>query len=159
MNAKWNANGKIAAVTHPNASAEHGLQTCNITIATARMVDKRIMDVEQIVSLNCVKIHLVPLILCMGTGTDSLQMMRDELEVENEGIVITTQVKLLVNISTIRERSQNREICSPLKVLVLKGSKVAQSIARTWMKTVGEWYQVETYTSVSPDNRCGMGSV
>jgi len=40
----------------------------------------------------------------MGKGTEGLQKMREEFEVENEGIVIPTQVRWLVNPWAIMER-------------------------------------------------------
>ena len=38
--------------------------------------------------------------------------MREEFEAENEGIVIPTEVRWLINPCSIRERKQNRKIAA-----------------------------------------------
>jgi hypothetical protein len=75
----------------------------------------------------------------MGKGTEGLQKMREEFEVENEGIVIPTQVRLLANPRTIRERRQNGEIAASLVVIVVKGSRVVWSLVKNGIQVVGVW--------------------
>jgi len=147
MNAKRNAKGEITAITNPNATAEMALQNRNIIITAARTVDKAVMDVEQNESLERLKIHAGPLVQNMGKGTEGRQMMREEFEVENEGIVIPTQVRLLANPSTIREWRQNGEIAASSVVFVVTGSRVAQSLFKTGIQAAGVCYRVETDTN------------
>jgi len=90
MNAKRNAKGAIAAITHPNATAEMALQYCDIIITAGRRVYKEVVDVEESESWERLKIDAVPLIRYMGKDTDGLEKMRAEFEAENEGIVIPT---------------------------------------------------------------------
>jgi len=156
MNAKRNAKGAITAITHPNATAEMALQYRDIIITAARTVDNGVVDVEENESWERPKIHAVPLVRYMGKGTDGLQKMREELEAENEGIVISTQVRWLANPRTIRERRQNGEIAASSVVFVVKGSRVAQSLVKKGIKAAGVWYRVETYTNEGPDSRCEL---
>jgi len=92
----------------------------------------------------------------MGKGTEGLQKMREELEAENEGIVIPTQLRWLANPRTIRERMQNGENAPSSVVFVVNGSKVAQSLVKKDIKPAGVWYRVETYTNEGPDSRCEL---
>jgi len=92
MNARRNANGTITAITHKNATAEMGLWYRDI-ITAARTVDKGVVDVQENGSLEMPKIHAVPLVQYMGKGTEGLQKLQEEFEVENEGVTIHTQVQ------------------------------------------------------------------
>ena len=156
MNTKRNTKGAITAITHPNATAEITLQSLNIIITGARTVDKGVVDVEENESWERLKIHAIHLVRYMGKGTEGLQKMREEFEVENEGIVIPTQVRWLANPRTIRERRQNGEIAASSVVFVMKGSRVAQSLLKKGIKAAGVWYRVETYTNEGPDSRCEL---
>jgi len=82
--------------------------------------------------------------------------LREEIEAENEGIVIPTQVRWLANPRTISERRQNGEIAASSVVLVVKGSSVAQRVVKKDIKVAGVWYHVETYTNEGPGSRCEL---
>jgi len=137
MNAKRNAKGVITAITHPNVTGEMVLQYCDIIIIPARMIDKGVMDVEENESWEMLNIHAVPLVRYMGKGTDGLQKMQEECEVENECIVIPTQVRWLANPSTIMEWRQNGEIATSSVVLLVTGSRVARNLVKKGIKAVG----------------------
>jgi len=156
MNAKRNAKGAITAITHPNAKAEMALQYRDIIITAARMVDHGVLDVQENVSWGRLKIHTVPLIRSMGKGTEGQPKMREEFEVENEGVVIPIQIRWLANPCTIRERRQKGEIAASSVVFVVKRSKMAQSLVKKGIKVAGAWYRVETYTNMGPDSRCEL---
>jgi hypothetical protein len=126
MNARRNAKGTITAITHHNVTVEMAMWYRDIIITAARTVDKGVVDVEENETWERLKIHAVPLAQYMGKGTEGLQKMRQELEVENEGIAIPTQVRWLANPRTIRERKQNGEITTSSVVFVVKGRKMAQ---------------------------------
>jgi len=95
MNAKRNAKGVITAITHPNVTGEMALHYSDIIITPARTIDKGVMDVKENVSWERLNIHAVPLVRYMGKGTEGLHKMQEEFEVENECIVIPTQVQWL----------------------------------------------------------------
>jgi len=82
--------------------------------------------------------------------------MREEFEAENDGIVIPTQVWLLADPRTIRERRQNRDIAASSVVFVVKGRKEAQSMVKNGNKAAGVWYQVELYMNTGPESRCEL---
>jgi hypothetical protein len=156
MNTKWNAKGAITAITHPNLTAEMALHYRKIFMPSATTVEKAVMDVEAIGSWERLTIHSVPLVRYMGKGTDGLQKMREEFDVENDSIVIPTQVRWLANPNTIRERRQNGEITVSSVVLVVKGSRVEWSLVKKGIKVVGVWYRVKTWTNGGPDSRCDL---
>ena len=156
MNARRNAKGAITAITHENATAEMALRYHDIIISAVRTVDKGVVDVEGHETWERLKIHAVPLVRDMGKGSAGLQKMREEFEVENEGITIPTQVRWLANPCTIGERRQNGEIAASSVVFVVKGSKAAQGLVRKGIKAAGVWYQVEMYTNVGPDSKCEL---
>ena len=156
MNAKRNAKGAITAITHPNATADIALQNRDIIINAARTVDKGVVDLEENESWERLMIHAVPLVRYTGIGTESLQKMGEEFEAENEGRVIPTEVRWLVNPRTIRERRQSGEIAASSVVFVVKGSRVAQSLVTKDIKAAGVWYPVETCTNEGPDSRCEL---
>jgi hypothetical protein len=87
-----------------------------------------------------------------------MQMMHEEFEVENEGIMIPTQVHWLVNPRTSWKTMQNGEIDALSVVLVVEGSKVAQGLLQKGIKMAVVWDQVETYKSQSPDTGCELCS-
>ena len=75
---------------------------------------------------------------------------------ENEGIAIPTQVRLLANPRTIRERRQNAKIAASSVVFVVKGSKATQKLIMKGIKAVGECYRVEGFTNASPESWCEL---
>jgi len=156
MNTKRNAKGAITAITHPNATAEMAMQYCDIIITAARTVDRGVVDVEENETWERLKIHAVPLVRYMVKGTEGLQKMREEFEVENEGIKVPTQVRWLANPHTIRESRQNGEIAASSVVFVVKGSNEAQVLVKKGIKAAGVWYRVEAYTNEGPDSRCEL---
>jgi hypothetical protein len=108
-------------------------------MTTARTVEKCVVTVEENQSWEKLRIHTVPLIRYMGKGTESLQKLWEEFEVENEGIGITTQVWWLANPHTIMERRQNGEITTSSVVFITKGSNVVQSLVKKCIKGAGVW--------------------
>ena len=156
MNAKWNAKGAITPITHRNATTEMARQFRNIIITAARTVEKGVVDVEQHESWQGLMIHTVHHIRYVGKGIEGLQKMREEFEAEKEDMVIPTQVRILANPGTIRERRQNREIATSLVVFVVNGRELAQSFVRKLIKVAEVWYQVDTYTNEGHDSRCEL---
>ena len=123
MNAKRTARGTIPAVTHQNAMVATALLSCDVIITMARTVVHGVIDVEDEESWERLKIHAVRLIWYMGQGTESLQKMPEECEVENQGIGIPTQVRWLANPHTIRKMRQNRQIAASWIVFVVLGAR------------------------------------
>jgi hypothetical protein len=156
MNARRNAKGVITAITHQNATAEMVMQSRDIMIMAARTVDRGVVDVEENETLEWLNIHAVPLVWCIGKGTEGRQMMREEFVAENEGIAIPTQVRWVANPCTIRDRRQNGEIAVSSVVFVVKGSRLAQSLIKKGIKAAGVWYRVEAFTNAGPDSRCEL---
>jgi len=110
INSKHNARGAITALTHQNATAAMTLTDCDSFITTACTVNHGVINVEENESWQRLKIHAVPLGRYMGKGTESLQMMEDEMHGRNKGVAIPVQVRWLVNPHYIRERGQKGEI-------------------------------------------------
>jgi hypothetical protein len=107
MHANRNGKTMITAIMHPNASAEMAPQYHNIIITGARTVNNGVMDVEENDTLERPKNNAVPLIRHMGKGTAGMQKSRDEFQVENDGLVIPSQVMWQPHPHTIRESREN----------------------------------------------------
>jgi hypothetical protein len=92
MNVRRNGNGATTAITHQNATADMAMRYSDIIIKAARTDDMGVVDVELNETWAMLKIHALPLVRYMGKGTEGLEKMREEFEVENEGVAIATQV-------------------------------------------------------------------
>lgn len=68
------------------------------------------MDVEDNESWEMLKVHTIPPVPYMGTGTEVVQKLREEFEAENEDIAIPTKVRWLANPRPSRMRRLNGEI-------------------------------------------------
>jgi hypothetical protein len=110
MNARRKARGAIRAITHQNATTEMALRYRDIIITAVTAVCNGVVDSQQKECWERLKSHAVPLLQCMGKGTDGLQMMRKEFEAEDEGVTIPTQFQWIANPRTIREARQYRGI-------------------------------------------------
>lgn len=129
------------------------LQYCHISI---RAVRKGVVDIEQNESSKWVQIDTVPLIWCMGRGTEGLWRKREEFEVEDNGIAIHTQVRRLVKPPTMREWRLHREIAMGLAVFVVQGRKMVQSLTENGITAAGVWYRVEAFPNTGPDSSCQL---
>jgi hypothetical protein len=125
LNAKRNASGMITANTHQNATAAMALIYRDVICTAARTVDKEVIDVEENECWERLKIHTVSIVRYIGKGTEGLQMMRDEMHAENEGVTVPVQVWWLASPHSIKERRQKGEISALSVVFVAKGSTVA----------------------------------
>jgi len=104
MNVKRNTKGAITVITEQNATAPMALVYRKAIINAARTVEKGVIDIEENESCERLIVHAVPLVRLMGKGRQGLEMMRDEIHVENEGVVIPVQVRWLANPHSIRDR-------------------------------------------------------
>jgi len=111
--------GTITAIITHNVTAEMALLNHNIIIPAARTIDNRVVDVKGNRCCERLKIHAEHLMQYMRQGTEGLQMMAVEFEVENKGILILTHVQWLANPHDIRKWKRNGEIAQSL-VVVLK---------------------------------------
>jgi len=124
----------------------------------ARSVDKAIIDVEGNKSWERLKIDSVPLVWYMGKGTEGLQMMRDEIKAQNEGVTIPAQVRWQLNTRTIKERERRGEIQASSVVFIVKGKKLAERLVSKGVTAAGVRYKVEWNTKVRPDSLCELCS-
>jgi len=81
-----------------------------------------------------------------------------QFEAENNGKAIPTQVQWLASPRTIRERRKTAVIAASSVVIVIIGSRLAQSFIKTGIKATGVWYRVEAFTNERPDSRCELCS-
>ena len=154
MNARRNAMYLITAIMHQNATAEITPPYSDIIIMAASTVNNGIIDVEENKSWESLNIRAVPLELFVGKGTEDLQNILDEFELENEGIKLPTQLQWLANPRTIREGRQRVEIAESSVVIVVKGNMPPQGEFKQGIKAAGVWYRAETYTNAGPNSIC-----
>jgi len=119
-------------------------------------VDKGIIDVEENESWERLKIQTVRLVRYMGKGTEGLQKMSEEIQVENEGVAIPTEVRWLSNPRIIREREQRGEIKASSVVFIVRGKKVAQRLVNKGVIAAGVQDKFEPYTNAGPDSLCKL---
>jgi hypothetical protein len=78
-------------------TAEMALRYHDNISTAARTVDRGVVYVESNECWERIKIHAVSLVRYMAKGTEGLQTMSGEFEMENGGIAIPTQVQWLAN--------------------------------------------------------------
>lgn len=120
-----NAIGAITAITHQYATVAMVLTDCDRIINTACIINKGVIEVEEIKSWELLKVFTVPLVKYMRKGTEGLQLMQYRIHAENEEVVITVQVRCLANLHSIRERRDRVEITASSVIIVVKGNKIA----------------------------------
>jgi hypothetical protein len=59
----------------------------------------------------------------MGHGTEGLEMIRDEIHGENEGVTVPVQVRWLASCQSIKERRQKAEISASSVLFVLNAKE------------------------------------
>jgi len=92
----------------------------------------------------------------IGHDMEGRHTIREQFELENKAITISTQVWWLAIRLAIRDRKQNREVAPSMVVFVVKGSRAAQGLVKKGIKVAGVWYQVKTYTNAVTDSRCEL---
>jgi hypothetical protein len=123
MNAKRTVMGAIMAITHQIAMVAITLANCNIIINATRMVEKGVLNIAENDSWEILNVHLVPLMRYMGIGTEGLQMLKDEIHADNEGVLISIPERWLANPYSMREMRQRGEISVSSVVIVVKGDQ------------------------------------
>lgn len=106
---------------------ELAIRICEIVFTSVWAAPLGAIDVEARQAKSRLKIHAVPIVCYMGTDTERLKALAEELQQENEGVAIHTQGRCLANLSMINERIQNREIASFGVVILVKGWWPAQT--------------------------------
>jgi len=104
MNTNENMPRNITAIPHHSPLAAIP-PTFNKAISNAgHKVDQKVINVEQYESWEMFTVHAVPVVSNMHSGTEGLQKMRNEIHDENEGVVISIQLRWMVNPRRIRDR-------------------------------------------------------
>ena len=99
-----NTCGMLSGLSTPYTPVFQLLAYRDTIIQAARTVDPGIINITSNETWKRVKIHGVPLFLYMGKGTNGLNKLREEIEVENEGVEIPMEIRWLGRVSTIRDR-------------------------------------------------------
>lgn len=113
---------------------------------------KVVVDGEENKPWQRLKIHTVRLVQYIGKGTEGLQNMSEVFQAENEGIVIPTQVRWLVNPCTIRDSRLKGEIAKSSVDFVANMSWVGRGYFKKGIVAAGVWNRVETCMNEGPDS-------
>jgi len=154
LNAMRNGKGVITAIDHQNATAVMALAYREVIITAARTVDKGAIDVGANESWERLTVHAAPLVRYIGKFPECLQKMQVGIHVENEGVVISDQVRWPENPHTIKERRHRGEKSVSSFVFVVKGDKDVRRLVNEGIKVAGVSYRVEPFINVGPDSRC-----
>ena len=80
--------GKYRGSTRATNSAEHLLEHRNEVILTARTADPSVTGLQARTTRWWIKAHAIPVARYLGKGSRGTDVLREKLEVENEGVRI-----------------------------------------------------------------------
>jgi len=103
--------------------------------------------------------YTIPHVRYMDNGTERLQKISQEIQVENERVAIPAQVRWLSNPLIIRERGQRGVITASSVVFILRGKMVAETLVNKGITAAGVQYKVEPYTKADPTASASSAAV
>jgi hypothetical protein len=151
---KRNPRGAITGFTSATCTADMLMLHRDVILKAARTLDEGIIDLELNESWCRLKVHAIPLLRYVGKGTLGTQKLRAEIEAENEGVVIPTQIRWLGSMSSIKDRWTRGDINASSVTFAVKGSDVANRLRKNGVKICGRMHEVEAYVEIAPDSLC-----
>jgi hypothetical protein len=97
INAKWNVNSLLPAITHQNSMAAMALADNSAIINAAYTVDMGVIDIEDNDLWERLQVSAVSLVRYMGKCIEGLQSMRHALHLVNKDVVMPVKVRWLEN--------------------------------------------------------------
>ena len=135
------------------ATATHILQKYRDAMVTAaRKIDGGITDILPNENWTTLKLCKVPLRL-YGNHED-LQILREEIEAENQGVTIPTNPRWIASPRRREDAMKNGATVHPVMFHVVDRKTAARLLTRgAWV--AGRKYKVEPYLQAAPDALCG----
>ena len=147
--------GKYRGLTRPTNSAEQLLGHRHEVIQAALSADPSITGLETRTAWWWVKAHAIPVARYLGKGSRGTDSLREELEVEYEGVKIPSVIRWLSGAASVKARFNDKIITASSVVFAVSDESVYRSIRRSGVRLQGRRYEVEVYEEVRPDVKCG----
>jgi hypothetical protein len=157
---KRNMKGILSGLVRADSNAQQLLHFKDLVLKAAREADSGIVGVESNETWAKVKIHGVSLERYMTeTGPEGLQILREEIEAENPGVVIPTAPRWVGSVNRIMERWGQGEIRGSTVTFAIQDKRIAERLLATGLRAAGLRYKVERYAIEGPDAICANCSV
>ena len=114
-------NGKYRGSIRPTSNADQLLEHRDTVIRAARTVDPSVMGLEARISWWWIKVYAVPVARFLDRGSRGTEALREELEVENEGVRIPSAARWLSGAASVKARYEERTITASSVVLAVAG--------------------------------------
>jgi hypothetical protein len=155
LSIKRNMKGILSGLVRADSNAQQLLHFKDLVLKAAREADSGIVGVESNETWAKVKIHGVSLERYMTeTGPEGLQILREEIEAENPGVVIPTAPHWVGSVNRIMERWGQGEIRGSTVIFAIQDKRIAERLLATGLRAAGLCYKVERYAIEGPDAIC-----
>jgi hypothetical protein len=145
--------GTITAAAARGATAGMVIKFKETILKAIRKHDAGIIDLQTNEDWSRVKVHGIELSR-YGKSPDGLQMLRQEIEAENPGVIVPMAVQWIKPWKQINERWQAGEIKASSVVVVIRDRDSAVKTLTTGLRVAGKRYDCERYERVGPDTQC-----
>ena len=142
--------GKYQGSTQPTSSAEQLLGHRDEVIRAARSADPSVTGVEARTAWWWIKVHSIPVARYLGRGSGDTESLREELEVENEGVRIPSSVRWLSGAASVKARHDNIITASSV-VCAVSDESGYRSIRKGGLRLQGRRCEADAYEEVWPD--------
>ena len=136
-------------------SAEQLARHRDEVLRAARTVDPSDTDLETRTAWWWVKAHAIPVARYLGKGSRGTDSLREELEVENEGVKIPSTIRWLSGAASVNARFNDKIITASSVGFGVSDESGYRSIRRSGVRLQGRRYEVVVYGEVRPSVRCG----
>jgi hypothetical protein len=145
--------GTFTAAAARGATAGMVIKFKETILKAIRKHDPGIVDLQTNEDWSRVKVHGIELGR-YGKSPDGLQMLRQEIEAENPGVIVPMAVQWIKPWKQINERWQAGEIKASSAVVVIRDRESAEKTLTTGLKVAGKRYDCERYERVGADTQC-----
>jgi hypothetical protein len=153
-----NTKGVLTALTRQDTNARQLLCFKDLILIAARKADPGIINVQSNETWAKLKIHGVPLNQ-YDTDARGLQILREDIEAENPGVVIPIALRWVGSPRRIMERYKQGEIRGATVMFAVQDKQAAERLLTTGLRAAGRPYRVERYTIDGLDSICAKCSV
>ena len=101
------------------------------------------------------KMLAIPVARYLGRGSSGTEMLREEIEAENEGIRIPPTIRWLSGAPSFKARYQKGTIRASSVVLAVADEDTFRLVRKGGLRLQGRRYEVEAYEEVRLDVVCG----
>jgi hypothetical protein len=83
----------------------------------------------------------------MSKSSGGLEMLREEIHAENEGVVFPMSIRWLERVADIKEKKRHGENQASSVVFAIEEKKMAQRCWEKGLRAAGIWHEVERYVN------------